>query len=200
MPEIAIWILAGAAGYLAGAIPFGLVLTRMAGLGDIRKMGSGNIGATNVLRTGNKPLAAATLLLDAGKGAAAALAVQALIDWRAAVIAGTLAVIGHNYPVWLRFKGGKGVATSLGTILALAPPVGAACCATWLLVAGLFRYSSLAALVSLGLAPVYVWWVVPEPGLLPLATSVLAVLAVIRHADNIDRLREGREPKIGRKG
>ena len=142
------YLLAAAAGYLLGSIPFGLVLTRAAGLGDIRRLGSGNIGATNVLRTGSKALAAATLLLDGGKGAVAALA---LAPWDAGLglVAGFAAVIGHNFPVWLRFRGGKGVATTLGVLLAVAWPVGLLACLTWLVVAAVFRYSSLAALVAI---------------------------------------------------
>ena len=126
------YLLAAAAGYLLGSIPFGLVLTRTAGLGDIRRLGSGNIGATNVLRTGSKALAAATVVLDGGKGA---VAVLALAPWDAGLVAGFAAVIGHNFPVWLRFRGGKGVATTLGVLLAVAWPVGLLACLTWLVVA-----------------------------------------------------------------
>jgi glycerol-3-phosphate acyltransferase PlsY len=190
-------ILAAAGGYLLGSIPFGLVLTRLAGLGDIRSIGSGNIGATNVLRTGNKGLAAATLILDSGKGAFAALLAGAYLSPEAGVVAGLFAVLGHNFPVWLRFKGGKGVATSLGVLLAVAWPVGVAACLTWLLVAAVLRYSSLAALVALSLSPFYslIWsdtWVV-------VAALILAVLAIIRHRANIQRLVTGTEPKIGKK-
>ncbi|HEY9346007.1 MAG TPA: glycerol-3-phosphate acyltransferase, partial [Inquilinus sp.] len=150
-----IWALAAAAvlGYLLGSIPFGLVLTRAAGLGDIRSIGSGNIGATNVLRTGHKGLALATLLLDGGKGAAAVL-IAGLFDPMLAVIAGGGAMLGHLFPVWLGFKGGKGVATALGTLLAIAWPVGVLCCLIWLVMAVLFRYSSLASLASVAAAPV----------------------------------------------
>jgi len=190
-------ILAALGGYLLGSIPFGLVLTRMAGLGDIRSIGSGNIGATNVLRTGNKGLAAATLVLDSGKGAFAALAAGALASPEAAAVAGLFAVLGHNFPVWLNFKGGKGVATTLGVLLAVSWPVGAAACATWLIIAALFRYSSLAALVALALSPFYslIWsdsWVT-------VTALILAVLAIIRHRANIQRLVTGAEPKIGKK-
>ena len=189
-------ILAALGGYLLGSIPFGLVLTRMAGLGDIRSIGSGNIGATNVLRTGNKGLAAATLILDSGKGAFAALA-AALASPEAAAVAGLFAVLGHNFPVWLNFKGGKGVATTLGVLLAVSWPVGIAACATWLVVAAVFRYSSLAALVALALSPFYalIWsstWVT-------VTALILAVLAIIRHRANIQRLVTGAEPKIGKK-
>lgn len=187
--------IAAVAGYLLGSIPFGLVLTRLGGLGDIRAIGSGNIGATNVLRTGRKGLALLTLLLDGGKGAAATLAGFA---WNgdAALIAGLFAVIGHNFPLWLRFKGGKGVATTLGTLLAFAWPVGSAACLTWLAVAALFRYSSLAALVALVAAPFYAAGFGNESAVV--LASVLALLSVIRHRDNIRRLIKGEESKIGR--
>ena len=190
-------IIAAIAGYLLGSIPFGLVLTRMAGLGDIRAIGSGNIGATNVLRTGNKGLAAAVLILDSGKGAIAALLASWHLSAEAAPIAGLFAVLGHNFPVWLNFKGGKGVATTLGVLLAVAWPVGLAACGTWILVAALFRYSSLAALVALALSPFYalIWsntWVT-------VTALIMAVLAIIRHRANIQRLVSGTESKIGQK-
>lgn len=192
---------AAAGGYLLGAIPFGLVLTRLAGLGDIRAIGSGNIGATNVLRTGRKGLAAAVLLLDSGKGAAAALIALALAPAEqagtASLLAGVAAVIGHNFPIWLRFKGGKGVATTLGVLIAVAWPVGAGACATWLAVAALFRYSSLAALIALAAAPGYaLLFDRPDAAI---AAGILAVLAWIRHHQNIARLLKGEESKIGRK-
>lgn len=195
--------LAACGGYLLGSIPFGLVLTRLAGLGDIRKIGSGNIGATNVLRTGNKPLAFAVLALDSGKGAIAVLIARALLPDLplAAVLAGILAVLGHNFPVWLKFKGGKGVATTLGTLTALSWPVGLAACGTWLVVAAVFRYSSLAALLALASAPF--WTMVPLlHGPAPLiqgAAAFLAVVGWVRHSTNIRRLLQGEEPKIGRK-
>lgn len=185
----------GLLGYLLGAVPFGLVLTRLAGLGDIRKIGSGNIGATNVLRTGRKGLALATLILDSGKGAAAALLAWALLGWQAGLVAGFAAVLGHNFPVWLRFQGGKGVATTLGVLLATAWPVGLAACATWLAVAAIGRYSSLAALVSLGASPFYAWGLAgPQHAAM---AAALAVLAIIRHRDNIRRLIAGTESRIG---
>ncbi len=184
-------------GYLLGGIPFGLVLTKAAGLGDIRDIGSGNIGATNVLRTGNKPLAAATLLLDGGKGAIAALTAGALFGRDPAIAAGVAAVFGHNFPIWLRFKGGKGVATTLGALIAISWPAGLGACATWLLVAATFRFSSLSALVALAAAPAYAWFL----GDIRAATAAafLAALVWLRHTDNIARLLKGEEPKIGKK-
>ncbi|MBT7138083.1 MAG: glycerol-3-phosphate 1-O-acyltransferase PlsY [Rhodospirillaceae bacterium] len=191
-----IHIVALFAGYLIGSVPFGLVLTRMAGLGDIREIGSGNIGATNVLRTGNKPLALATLLLDTGKGAVAALALTA-IDPLAGLIGGGAAILGHNFPVWLKFKGGKGVATTLGVLIAVAWPVGLGACVTWLLTAIIFRYSSLAALVGLSASPFYAWWLaLPEVAIL---AALLALLSIVRHHENITRLIKGEESKIGKK-
>ncbi len=188
--------LAAILGYLLGSIPFGLVLTRAAGLGDIRAIGSGNIGATNVLRTGNKGLALATLLLDGGKGAAAVLLARAFAgEESAALIAGVAAVFGHNFPVWLKFKGGKGVATTLGTMLAVAPYVGLAACLTWLGVALIFRYSSLAALIALALAPLYAELMVHDHWV-ALAFLALAALGWIRHRANLARLKRGEEPKI----
>lgn len=190
-------ILAALAGYLLGSIPFGLVLTRLAGLGDIRQIGSGNIGATNVLRTGNKPLALATLLLDSGKGALAALLALGLAGPDAALLAAGGAMLGHTFPVWLGFKGGKGVATALGVLLAVAWPVGIGACLTWLAVAALFRISSLSALVALALAPLTALWLA-TPSVAVLALFI-AVLVFIRHEANIRRLLKGEEPKIGRK-
>jgi len=194
-------IIALVLGYALGSIPFGLVLTRAAGLGDIRKIGSGNIGATNVLRTGNRPLALLTLILDGGKGAAAALLARNLappeVAGDAAAIAAVAAVLGHLYPVWLRFRGGKGVATTLGALLALAWPVGLAAGATWLVVAFVLRISSLSALVSLALAPAYAWFLA-DPRV-AMAAAGLALLVWIRHKDNIRRLLAGTEPRIGGK-
>ena len=189
-------IAAAVLGYLLGSIPFGLPLTRMAGLGDIRNIGSGNIGATNVLRTGNKGLALATLLLDGSKGAAAVLLARAVQD-DLAVIAGAAAFLGHIFPVWLKFKGGKGVATALGTWLALAWPIGILACLTWLIVALVFRYSSLSALLAVALAPVYAIWL-GTPALIWFGIGV-AILCWIRHHENIRRLLKGEEPKIGKK-
>ncbi|MFI4989033.1 MAG: glycerol-3-phosphate 1-O-acyltransferase PlsY [Alphaproteobacteria bacterium] len=190
------FLAAAVAGYLLGSIPFGLLLTRLAGLGDIRAIGSGNIGATNVLRTGNKALAALTLLLDGGKGAAAVLLGDRLGP-DIAVLAGGGAVVGHLFPLWLGFKGGKGVATGLGVLLAAAFPAGLAACATWLAVAALFRYSSLAALVAFALSPLY-GWLLGNPQIAQLAAFV-AVLVFLRHLGNIRRLLKGEEAKIGAK-
>jgi glycerol-3-phosphate acyltransferase PlsY len=190
------YLAAFAGGYLLGAIPVGLVLTRLAGLGDIRRIGSGNIGATNVLRTGRKGLAALTLLLDGAKGAVAVLIAGA---WGpdAAIIAGAGAVLGHLFPVWLGFKGGKGMATSLGVLLAVAWPVGVAACATWLAVAALFRYSSLATLLAIAASPLYAWLLRGDLQLVEFFGAV-AVLVWMKHHSNIGRLLAGREPKIGR--
>ena len=190
-------IAALAGGYLVGSIPFGLLLTRMAGLGDVRKIGSGSIGATNVLRTGRKDLAAATLLLDVGKGAAAVLAAQ-IYGPDTALMAAFGALLGHLLPLWLRFKGGKGVATAFGVMLALAWPVAAVCCATWLLVAVLFRISSIAGLAATALGPLYAWLLMGDLQLVQM-TVVIALLIWVRHAANIMRLLRGEEPKIGRR-
>ena len=189
-------------GYILGSIPFGLVLTRLAGYGDIRLIGSGSIGATNVLRTGNKPLALITLLLDSGKGGAAVLLVGILsADPVLPLIAGAAAVIGHNFPVWLKFKGGKGVATTLGTLLAAAWPVCLAVCLTWLLVFAVFRYSSLSGIISLGLSPVLAWFLIPSPEnfALTVMAGALGGLTIARHHANIRRLINGEEPKVGKK-
>ncbi len=182
-------------GYLLGAMPFGLLLTRIAGLGDIRDIGSGNIGATNVLRTGRKGLAAATLLLDAGKGAAAVL-VAGTWGPDMAIMAGYGAVLGHLFPVWLKFKGGKGVATTLGILLAIAWEVSVACCLTWLLVAAGSRYSSLASLIALAAAPAFAWFLLGDLQMVEMS-AILALLAWSRHLVNIRRLLKGEEPKIG---
>lgn len=185
-------------GYLLGSIPFGLVLTRLAGHGDLRKTGSGNIGTTNVLRaTGCKSLAAATLILDAGKGAIAVLLAH-LLGPDMALLAAYGAVFGHLFPVWLRFSGGKGVATTLGVHLAIAWPMGAAACATWLAAAALTRYSSLAGLLSTALAPLYAWWLIGDVQLVAYA-GVIAAVVWIRHHANIRRLLKGEESKIGQK-
>ncbi|NQU62195.1 MAG: glycerol-3-phosphate 1-O-acyltransferase PlsY [Rhodospirillales bacterium] len=193
------FLLTALGGYLIGSIPFGLVLTRLAGLGDIRDIGSGNIGATNVLRTGNKGLAALTLLLDGGKGFAVVYLVGR--NWGflgpldAGLVAGFLTVVGHNFPVWLKFKGGKGVATTLGFLLGAYWPAGAVACAAWLLSALIFRYSSLAALVALSAAPLYAFWTGTYP--VAIVAGALALFSFFRHSANIDRLLKGEEPKIG---
>jgi acyl phosphate:glycerol-3-phosphate acyltransferase len=184
-------------GYLLGSIPFGLLLTRAAGLGDIRRVGSGNIGATNVLRTGNKALAAATLLLDAVKGAAAILFANWWGGHAAILWAGAGAVLGHAFPVWLGFKGGKAVATSYGVLIAAAWPVGLCAGAVWLVVAALARMSSLAALASFALAPVLAA-ILGDATTVKLAL-VIAVLVFVRHHTNIRRLIAGTEPRIGQK-
>jgi len=183
-------------GFLLGSIPFGLLLTRAAGLGDIRKVGSGNIGATNVLRTGNKKLAAATLLLDALKGLAPVLVFNLLWGPVPAAAAAAGAVLGHMFPPWLGFKGGKGVATTLGVLIGLSWQLGAITCALWLVLAALFRYSSLAALLSILIGAVAAWYFVPVAA--PIL-CLLAALVWVRHHENIRRLLNGTEPKIGKK-
>ena len=205
-PALGTVALVVAGGYLLGSIPFGVILTRLATGEDVRSIGSGNIGATNVLRTGRKDLAFATLILDAGKGAAAWLIAQALFPGipTLAAIAGGAAFIGHLFPVWLGFKGGKGVATFFGLLLAAAWPLGLLAGATWLIVAALFRMSSLAALVAAIAAPIYA--ILPLEALgLPTSGPVL-VLAIItaaliwrRHHENIARILKGTEPRIGAK-
>lgn len=189
-------ILALALSYLLGSIPFGLLLTRLAGLGDIRAIGSGNIGATNVLRTGNKKLAAATLFLDGFKGALAVLIARALVpeDW---LLAGLAAFLGHVFPVWLGFKGGKGVATGLGVFLASCFPVGLIACATWLLAAFALKFSSAAALSAFAIAPLAA--LAFGHNLLALLAFAIAALVFWKHSANIARLRLGTEPRIGQK-
>jgi len=184
-------------GYLLGSVPFGIVMARLFRLGDLRQVGSGNIGATNVLRTGNKPAAFLTLVLDAGKGGIAVLIARGLFAEDAAQLAGVAAFLGHCFPVYLCFKGGKGVATFLGTLLALFWPAGLAACATWLAMAVVFRISSLSALTAAALAPVWL-------AILGLPSAIafgigLAVLIFIRHHENITRLMNGTEPRIGAK-
>ena len=194
------WILVAAAvgGYLLGSIPFGVIATRLGGAGDVRKIGSGNIGATNVLRTGRKDLALITLNGDGAKGAVAVLVARHLAGETAAAVAGGAAFLGHLFPIWLKFKGGKGVATFLGTMLAAAWPVGLLDCATWLAMAGLFRISSLAALTAAALTPVYCY-ATDQPYPYLLLSIGMAVLVFIRHHANIARLVKGQEPRIGRK-
>lgn len=183
-------------GYLIGSIPFGLLLSVIGGYGDIRAIGSGNIGATNVLRTGNKKLALLTLLLDGGKGATAVLLCHAAsLDYPLpAVLA---AVLGHCFPVWLTFKGGKGVATALGGILAALPYTGGAAILIWLCVFWRTRISSLSAIISLGLAPVVTYFFYGEPS--ACITALICAIVIARHHQNIRRLLKGAEPTFGSK-
>ncbi|MBU4436320.1 MAG: glycerol-3-phosphate 1-O-acyltransferase PlsY [Alphaproteobacteria bacterium] len=187
-------------GYLLGSIPFGLIATRLGGAGDIRQIGSGNIGATNVLRSGRKDLAAITLIGDAGKGVVAVLLARWLTNDSAAAVAlaGGAAFLGHLFPVWLKFKGGKGVATFYGVLLAACWPVGVLCAITWLAMAALFRISSLAALTAAALAAPFVLATDQPLPMLSLALF-MAVLIFIRHRENIARLLKGQEPRIGQK-
>lgn len=201
------FVLAAVGGYLLGSIPFGLVLTRAAGLGDIRDIGSGNIGATNVLRTGRKDIALATLLLDAGKAGIALLLARWIANLagladetqvQLGLVAGGAAFIGHCYPVWLGFKGGKGLATFFGVLFAGIWPIGFIAAVTWLAIATIFRYSSLAGLCAAAIAPIaalvaqFSWAEI-------IFTAVLAALVFWRHRSNIERLRAGTEPRIGDK-
>jgi acyl phosphate:glycerol-3-phosphate acyltransferase len=184
-------------GYLCGSIPSGVILTRLAGTEDIRSIGSGNIGATNVLRTGRKALAAATLIGDMLKGTIAVLVVLWLSSRNAALTAGLGAFLGHLFPVWLRFKGGKGVATYIGILLGLAWPAALAFCVIWLAVAAVTRYSSLAALVASAATPGIL--LAASSGLEPVLFALLTVILWIKHYDNIVRLLQGSEGKIGQK-
>jgi glycerol-3-phosphate acyltransferase PlsY len=188
------FLIALVGGYLIGSIPFGLLLTKAAGLGDIRQVGSGNIGATNVLRTGRKGLAAATLILDGLKGAVAVLVARQFLGDQDLVV-GTAAVLGHLFPVWLGFRGGKGVATGLGVLLATAWPVGLACCAVWLVAAKILKMSSAAALTAFAAAPLFA--LVLSSADHALMALLIAVLVFWRHEANIRRLLAGTEPRIG---
>jgi glycerol-3-phosphate acyltransferase PlsY len=190
-------ILVGVLGYLLGSIPFGIVITRAMGLGDLRQIGSGNIGATNVLRTGNKAAAAATLLLDAAKGGIAVLIARHAVGEDAAQLAALTSFLGHLFPVWLGFRGGKGVATFLGTLIALAWPVGLAACATWLVAALITRISSASALIAAALSSL--WCFVFDHGQMLFLVIVLTVLIYVRHWPNLERIKAGTEPKIGQK-
>jgi glycerol-3-phosphate acyltransferase PlsY len=184
--------------YLLGSVPFGVVVTRALGLGDLRRIGSGNIGATNVLRTGNKGAALATLLLDGAKGAVAVLLARWLVGAEdAAQVAGLAAFLGHLFPVWLGFRGGKGVATFLGLMLALDWRVGLAACATWAAGAVISRISSVGALLAAALTPI--WLLLLDNGRLLMLVLVLTVLIYVRHAANLARIKAGTEPKIGRR-
>jgi glycerol-3-phosphate acyltransferase PlsY len=196
LPWYAAYLLPFVIGYLLGSIPFGLILTQAAGLGDIRKMGSGNIGATNVLRTGNRTLAAATLLLDGLKGFLAVV-LCSLLGPVPAVAAALGAVLGHMFPLWLKFRGGKGVATTLGVLFGLSWPVGALTCALWLVLAAAFRYSSLAALASILIGALASWYFVAWP--IALVITLIVPLVWARHRANIRRLLAGTEPKIGKR-
>ncbi|SHI95116.1 acyl-phosphate glycerol-3-phosphate acyltransferase [Shimia gijangensis] len=196
-PALSALLIWGAFGYLLGSIPFGMIVTRLFGLGNLREIGSGNIGTTNVLRTGSKPAAAATLLLDGGKGAAAVLITRCIAGDSAAQIAGLMAFVGHCYPIWLRFKGGKGVATFLGLMLALAWPVGIACCLTWLVTAIVSRISSMSALMAA--ASSTLWMLVLGRGEIFLLGVITTLLIFWRHRENISRIKAGTEPKIGKK-
>ena len=201
MPEMtsgaAVLLIWAAVGYLLGSIPSGVILAKVMGLGNLREIGSGNIGATNVLRTGNKKAAALTLLFDAGKGIVAVLLARALAGEDAAQVAALAAFLGHCFPVWLGFRGGKGVATYFGILFALAWPIGLVAGAIWLVTAALSRYSSLAALMAAGWAPVAMAFLGFET--LFVLGVVLGLLVYARHWGNIRRLRAGTETKIGQK-
>jgi glycerol-3-phosphate acyltransferase PlsY len=194
--EFLIDLISFAGGYLLGSIPFAFIVTKLFGLGDIREVGSGNVGATNVLRTGNRYAAALTLLGDTGKGVVAVLIARRYGDGPA-LIAALGAFAGHIFPVWLNFKGGKGVATYIGIVAALAWPVALLVCATWLVVAFVSRISSLAALVAAALSPVYMWFLASP--IYAAGAAVLAALIFITHRENIRRLLTGEEPRIGAK-
>ena len=184
-------------GYLCGSIPFGLILTRLAGTEDLRSIGSGNIGATNVLRTGRKGLAAATLILDALKGTVAVVIAGTFGGAEAAMLAALGAFLGHLFPVWLKFKGGKGVAVYIGVLIGLLWPAALLFCAVWLITAGISRYSSLSALIASVVIPVFLWWF-SQPALAMLC-SVLSILLIIMHRENIKRLAAGTEGRIGKR-
>lgn len=218
------FLLAAVGGYLLGSIPFGLILTHLGGYGDIRDIGSGNIGATNVLRTGNKKLALATLILDALKGLAAVYITMGALNYffidcsgqvmssdddtsrclslfefqTIPMLAGFFALLGHLFPVWLKFKGGKGVATTLGTLLAIKPIIGVAACGVWLLTALITRYSSLSALIAIAATPAIAHFLYHDPNLTGLC-GVIATIVWLKHKANIQRLVKGEEPKIGQK-
>ena len=194
---ILILILWAIVGYTMGSVPFGIVLSRLMGLGDLRKLGSGNIGATNVLRTGNKTAAALTVVLDAGKGTAAVLLASTMSGEDAAQLAGLAALIGHCFTIFLKFKGGKGTATFLGVMLGLSFPLGLACCASWLATAYFLRISSLSALVAA--ASSLLWALIFGQAQMVGLCAVLALLVFERHRANIFRLKAGIEPKIGQK-
>ena len=187
------YILTAIIAYLAGSIPFGLILVNITGAGNLREIGSGNIGATNVLRTGHKNIAIATLILDCSKGGVPVIVAQSHgLDL--AVISGVCSVVGHIFPIWLKFRGGKGVATVLGVLLAIAWQVGLTAVATWLIIAAIFRYSSLAAILALTLSTVYAWYL-PDTNV-SIMTTLIAGLSILRHKENMWRLIKGKESKI----
>ena len=187
------YVLTAIIAYLAGSIPFGLILVNITGAGNLREIGSGNIGATNVLRTGHKNIAIATLILDCSKGGVTVIVAQSYgLDL--AVISGVCSVVGHIFPIWLKFRGGKGVATVLGVLLAIAWQVGLTAVATWLIIAAIFRYSSLAAILALTLSTVYAWYL-PDTNV-SIMTTLIAGLSILRHKENIWRLIKGKESKI----
>lgn len=191
--QLIIW---AALGYLMGSIPFGMIVARVMGLGNLRNIGSGNIGATNVLRTGNKAAAALTLICDAAKGAVAVLLARALAGEDAAQLAALTAFLGHCFPVWLGFRGGKGVATFLGLWLALDWRVGVACCLTWLVAAAIWRISSVGALAAAALSTT--WVMVLTNGTTFVLGILLTLLVYWRHGENLARIKAGTEPKIGK--
>lgn len=187
------YVLTAIISYLAGSIPFGLILVNITGAGNLREIGSGNIGATNVLRTGHKNIAIATLILDCSKGGVTVIVAQSHgLDL--AVISGVCSVVGHIFPIWLKFRGGKGVATVLGVLLAIAWQVGLTAVATWLIIAAIFRYSSLAAILALTLSTVYAWYL-PDTNV-SIMTTLIAGLSILRHKENMWRLIKGKESKI----
>ena len=187
------YVLTAIIAYLAGSIPFGLILVNITGAGNLREIGSGNIGATNVLRTGHKNNAIATLILDCSKGGVTVIVAQSHgLDL--AVISGVCSVVGHIFPIWLIFRGGKGVATVLGVLLAIAWQVGLTAVATWLIIAAIFRYSSLAAILALTLSTVYAWYL-PDTNV-SIMTTLIAGLSILRHKENMWRLIKGKESKI----
>jgi len=187
------YVLTAIIAYLAGSIPFGLILVNITGAGNLREIGSGNIGATNVLRTGHKNIAIATLILDCGKGGVTVIVAQSHgLDL--AVIAGVCSVVGHIFPIWLKFRGGKGVATVIGVLLAIDWQIGLTAVATWLIIAAIFRYSSLAAILALTLSTVYAWYL-PDTNV-SIMTTLIAGLSILRHKENMWRLIKGKESKI----
>ena len=187
------YVLTAILAYLAGSIPFGLILVNITGAGNLREIGSGNIGATNVLRTGRKNIAIATLILDCGKGGITLFCAQTF-SLDLAIIAGVCSVVGHIYPIWLKFRGGKGVATVLGVLLVIEWQLGLLSVATWIITAVIFRYSSLAAILALILSTVYAWYL-PDVNI-SIMTTLIASLSLLRHRENMWRLLKGKESKI----